>query len=99
MAKNPNDTFGGKIKFLRKRSGYSIKRLSSKLNVNYSYLSKIENGKSVPSEEFITKISEIFNCDKEELLLRAGKIPDDILEILKDNPIEAAEYLRNRFAS
>jgi hypothetical protein len=33
----------------------------------------------------------------EELMIRAGRIPEDILSILRENPKEAAKYLRNRF--
>jgi transcriptional regulator with XRE-family HTH domain len=93
-----NKNFGLILKELRQREGLSIKNLGSKLDINYSYISKIENDHSIPSEDFIGKIAELFDYDKEELMLRAGKIPDDIVDIIKQNPKEAAEYLRNNFA-
>ncbi len=93
-----NKKFGLILKQLRQKEGLSIKNLGSKLDINYSYISKIENDHSIPSEDFIGKIAELFDYDKEELMLRAGKIPDDILDIIKQNPKEAAEYLRNNFA-
>jgi len=93
-----NKNFGHILKDLRKKKGLSIKRLSSQLDVNYSYISKLENNHSNPSEDFILKIAQLFDYDKEELMLRAGKVPDDILAILTDNPKEAADFLRKKFS-
>lgn len=89
--------FGIRIKRLRKRHGYSLKTLANSLKVNYTYLSKIENNRSIPSEEFIEKIAQVFNYDPEELKVRAGKIPEDIRKILRDNPKTVIDYLRREF--
>lgn len=93
---NDNE-FGKTFRKLREEKGYSIKKLAGSLQVNYTYLSKIENSKSIPSDEFIDKIAEIFNVDAEELKVQAGKIPDDVKRIIKDNPKEVIEYLRGKF--
>jgi transcriptional regulator with XRE-family HTH domain len=90
-------SFGDTVRHLREKKGYSIKNLAGPLDVNYTYLSKIENNKSIPSEEFIEKIAHIFNCDPEELKARAGKIPEDIKKILRENPRNAIDYLRRQF--
>ena len=90
--------FGHILKELRKKRGLSIKRLSSHLDVNYSYISKLENNHSNPSEEFVFKIADLFSYDQEELMLRAGKVPNDLLEILINNPKEAADFLRKKFS-
>lgn len=92
-----NNTMGPLLKSMRKNQGMSIKKLSTKLKVNYTYISKLENNKSQPSEDILSKFSDIFGYDKEELLIRAGKIPDDLLEIFRDNPKEAANFLREKF--
>ena len=97
MENTDKETFGTILKKIRKRKGIGIKKLSSRLNMSHGYISKIENNKSLPSEEFIRKISDIFEYDNEELMIRAGKIPEDILSILRENPKEAAKYLRNQF--
>jgi len=93
-----NNSLGTLLKSFRKKSGLSIKNLSNHLDVNYTYISKIENDKSMPSEEILSKIASIFNYDKEELLIRAGKIPEDIIDILRENPKEAANFLRRKFS-
>lgn len=97
MTKGKSKAFGAFFKKIRKGKGYSIKQLSPRLDVNYSYLSKIENGHSTPSEDFIDRISIFFEIDKEELMVRAGKVPDDILSILQNNPNSAISFLRKEF--
>ena len=94
MAKN---TFGEKCRELRKRQGQGIKSLANDLTVNYTYLSKIENNRTSPSEDFIEKMARVFNYDVEELKILAGKIPEDIRTIFKENPREAVAYLRSAF--
>jgi transcriptional regulator with XRE-family HTH domain len=89
--------FGDRVRGLREKQGLSIKNLAKTLEVNYTYLSKIENNKSIPSEELIEKLAHVFNCDPEELKIRAGKIPEDIARIFREHPQEAMDYLRREF--
>ena len=91
-------SFGKKVRELREAKNYSIKKLATALGVNYTYVSKIENNKSIPSSELIEKLAMVFNVDINELKLQAGKIPDDVLDILKSNPKKVIEYLRREFA-
>ena len=90
--------FGSILKKLRLKEGIGIKRLAPVLELNYTYLSKLENNSANPSEDVIYRVANYFKYDKEELLLAANKIPDDVRRILRDNPREAIEFLRNKFA-
>ncbi len=77
--------FGAKLRELRTKAGLSLRELASKVNVDFTYLSKIENGVlPPPSDKVIRQLAETLNADKDELLTLAGKIPSDIAEILKD---------------
>jgi transcriptional regulator with XRE-family HTH domain len=89
--------FGKKLKLLRNKKGIGIKPLAEKLDVNYTYLSKIENDKAIPSKETIKRMSTYFNVDVDELMILADKIPDDVERILRENPKEAIQYLRRKF--
>jgi transcriptional regulator with XRE-family HTH domain len=88
-----NERFGTKLRELRKAAGLTLRELADKVGVNFSYLSKIENGVlPPPSERVIRQLSRVLNFDKDELLALAGIIPADIAEILKDR--HAREKLR-----
>jgi HTH-type transcriptional regulator, competence development regulator len=97
MKKADKKSFGSFLKKLRLNNGLSIKKLSNELKVNYSYLSKIENGHSLPSDEFIIRLASLYDCDREELLARAGTIPEDIIKIICNNPKEVIGFLRKEF--
>lgn len=89
--------FGQILRRLRSDKKLGIKQLAPDLKVTYSYLSKLESGDVGPSEAFVGRVSEYFRYDKNELLLAAGKVPDDILEILRSNPQDAVQFLRDKF--
>lgn len=90
---------GKKIRELRQKKKIGIKPLAEKLDINYTYLSKIENHKANPSKETVIKIAKYFNCDADELMILADRIPDDIQKILRENSKEAIKYLRKHFSN
>lgn len=91
-------TFGNLLRKLRYQQDIGIKKLAAAINVDYAYLSRIENDKIKPSERAIERISKYFNYSKDELMILGDKIPDDIKAILRENPEEAMSYLREKFA-
>jgi len=91
--------FGKTLKQLRTKRGVSIKKLAPEIGLNYTYISKLENSKVMPSPKVINKLSRYFNYSTDELMLMAGKIPSDIQEILKNNPKEALNILRRKFCA
>lgn len=91
-------TFGSLLRELRNKQDIGIKKLATAIDVDYAYISRIENGKIKPSERVIGRISSYFNYSKDELMILGDKIPEDIKEILKENPEEALSYLREKFS-
>lgn len=91
------EQFGKILRRLRSNRGMGIKRLAPDLGVTYSYLSKLEGGDVNPSEELVGRVSKYFGHDESELLLSAGKVPADVLEILRTHPQDAVNFLRERF--
>ena len=86
--------FGVRLRELRKQAGLTQRELADRVNVDFSYLSKIESGAvPPPSEKVILQLVEALNADKDELTILAGKIPPDIAQILK-NP-ETLQHLRS----
>lgn len=92
-------TFGEVLRQLRTKTGLGIKSLAPELGVTYSYLSKLENNEVGPSEKMVDRVARHFRYDRNRLLLAAGKVPQDIIEILRNNPDEAVRFLRERFGT
>ncbi len=89
--------FGDILRGLRTKAGLGIKSLAPELDVTYSYISKLENNELRPSKEFIQRVAEYFDYDNDRLLLAAGRVPAEVLEILREHPEEAIEFLREHF--
>ncbi|MFC1901389.1 tetratricopeptide repeat protein [Chloroflexota bacterium] len=77
--------FGTRLRELRTTAGLSLRELAERVGVNFTYLSKIENGAlPPPSEKVIRQLAESLKANKDELLILAGIIPRDITAILKE---------------
>jgi transcriptional regulator with XRE-family HTH domain len=85
------------VRDLRKKKGVGLKRMAPEIEVEYTYLSKIENGYVLPSADVLNRIARYLDYDKDELMILADRMPADIRDILRDNPREALEFLRERF--
>lgn len=83
-------TFGERIRGLRKAQNLTLRALAVKLKINFTYLSKIENGKldfgDYPSEDLIRKLAKFLGTDADELLLLAEKIPPHIKKRVIERP-------------
>lgn len=89
-------TFGRTILKARKQNGYSQRDLAKLLGVNYSYLSKLENNRAdyPPKEEIIRGLASHLHLDAEELIVLAGRLPQQYEEFLKQNYKEMPALLR-----
>jgi len=87
-------TFGKKLRDLRKAKGLSQRALAEIVDINFTYLSKIENEKldfaQFPSEQLIRSLAAALDADVDELLLLAQKIP----ELIRKRVIERPDAFR-----
>lgn len=60
--------FGDKLKQLRQARGLSQPELAEAASIEQSYLSKLENGRSVPSAEVLRKLMAALDVSMEQLL-------------------------------
>src|SRR5262245_17315343 len=69
-------TFGETIKELRIQRRMTQREFAESLNVNFTYISKIENDKLevLPSEDLIRRMAKLLGTDAEDLLDLAGKL-------------------------
>ena len=79
---------GSRIRELRKTKGMSQRDLADRANIDFTYLSKIENGKVEPPSEIKIKIiAKELGVDPEELLSLAGKVSSEqIRKAVESNP-------------
>ena len=60
--------FGDKLKTLRHQRGWTQPEAAEQVGIEQSYLSKLENGKSLPSPDMFDRILETFELDEAELM-------------------------------
>lgn len=83
-------SFGERVRELRKAKELTLRDVAAKVGINFTYLSKIENGKldfsDYPSEKLIRKLGKALSGDTDELLLLAEKVPDRIRKRVLERP-------------
>lgn len=89
---------GKHLRDLRKKKQKSLKKAAPELEVSPSYLSKMENGKVMPSQQTAERLANYYDTDVESLNVMAGRLPEDVIDILQGNPAEAIKFLRERFS-
>lgn len=80
-------TFGEILREKRRLAGISQRQLAESVGVDFSYISKLENGRMPsPAADTIVRIAARISCASEELLAAGQKLPDGVGSILSGNP-------------
>jgi HTH-type transcriptional regulator, competence development regulator len=88
-------TFGERLRQLRLERRMNQRTLAAKVHIDFTYLSKIENGKMAPpSADTIVRLAKALNTDADELLLLANKVPEDLKPVITQSPALPA-FLRS----
>ena len=89
------ETFGQKIRQLRKAKQITQSELADAIGVDFTYISKMENGKGVrlPSEATIRRLAKFLDTDAEALILSAKKVPQNFRETIANDKL-IADFLR-----
>ncbi|MCR4411658.1 MAG: helix-turn-helix domain-containing protein [Thermoguttaceae bacterium] len=94
MTKKKPTHFG---QFLReKREGrYSLRQFAKLVGVSPTYLSQVEQGKLLPpTADRVKRMAELLGENPDEWIAMAGRVPEDLPEIIQQQPTEAPELLR-----
>ena len=95
--------FPDRLRELRRAARLSQRALAERVGVDFTYLSKIENGRVEPpsegvllriAKELASKLGKDETALADELITLAGKIPSDLAETLSRNP-EVVRLLRS----
>jgi transcriptional regulator with XRE-family HTH domain len=88
------ETFGQKLRTLRRAAGITQRELAKKVGVDFSYISKLENDRlPPPAADTAVKISGALGITPDELVAATGKIPPQIQQSVGSSPA-AIRFLR-----
>jgi transcriptional regulator with XRE-family HTH domain len=87
MSEKVSMTFGKRVRELRLKEHLSQRDLAGQVGVDFTYLSKIENGiVDPPSDSVIKKIAKVLEVDTEELLALAAKVsPNEFRDVVEED--------------
>ncbi len=64
-----------------------LRDIAKMIGVSPTYQSKVERDEfPPPAEDKVRKIAEIIKCDADDLLARAGRVPSELTDIIRQHP-------------
>lgn len=85
--KSKNQEIGNFVAKLRAQKGLSMAQLAVRVGINPIYLSQVERGLRLPSDEVIQNIAEFFALDENDLFDMVGRVPLVVREELENQSI------------
>ncbi len=82
------------IRKRREAMGISQAALATQIGVDKSFLSLVESGKRIPTEEHVSDLCDILGLPAELLLLQAGRLPKDVQHAIDDDATAVAAAVR-----
>jgi len=75
--------FGAKLRELRQKKGLTLRALAEAAGVDFTYLSKIENGRLdyLPGAETIRDLAQALDIEAIGLLQLANKVPPELAKL------------------
>lgn len=95
-----NKTFGEYVRkrreeLLRSNPNYTVRKLAAMIDIQPSYVSKVERGEvPPPSEATIVRLAEALQEDPDVLLAMAGKVSAELREVIVKRPKLFADVIR-----
>jgi transcriptional regulator with XRE-family HTH domain len=94
MARNLK-TFGQVLREKRIEKGYSLRKFAELVGISPTYLSQVEQGNvDPPTAERVRRMAEILGENPDEWIALAGRVPEDLPEIIQKQPTEVPDLLR-----
>lgn len=80
-----SEKFGPYIREQRDAKGMSLRELAKAAGVSPTFMSKVETENWKPKEEKLRKIAQVLGIDGADLVARAGRVPSDLSDIIKEH--------------
>jgi transcriptional regulator with XRE-family HTH domain len=78
------------VRQLRHAKGWSLRDLAEKVDVGFTYLSRVENERlnfgDYPSDALIHRLADALEADEDELLILAKRVPERIRKRVLQRP-------------
>src|SRR5579862_6352894 len=95
MAKMASKSFGEELRDRRRTAGLSQRELAAQADLDFSYISKLENDRlPPPAADTVAKLAKIVGGSPEELLALTGKLRQEVHEAVGSSPA-AQEFLEH----
>lgn len=88
--------FGDVLREKRVAKGFSLRKFAELIDVSPTYLSQVEQSKveRPPTAERIRKMAQYLDENADTLIALAGRVPEDVSEIVQSSPTQMPELLR-----
>lgn len=95
MRKQQSTEFGDLVRKLRLGLGLSLRRFAELVGISPTYASQIEKGKLPPPPlDRIRAMAKVLEYPENELIALAGRVPEDLPNIIRERPAEMAAIIR-----
>lgn len=93
---DPRRVFGDLLRATRVAKGYSLRKFAEAVDLSPTYVSQLEQGKleRPPTAERVRSMAQLLGQDADEWIALAGRVPDDVTEIIKSEPQAMPALLR-----
>jgi transcriptional regulator with XRE-family HTH domain len=82
-----DQTFGTALRNCRRGAGLTQRELAEHSGLDFSYISKLENGRlPPPAADTVVALCSILSVPPEELLALTGKLPSDVQATVSTSP-------------
>ncbi|WDI40481.1 helix-turn-helix domain-containing protein [Bremerella sp. P1] len=87
--------FGKILRARRLEMKFSLRTFAKMSGVSPTYLSQVEQGNvDPPTAERVSRMAELLEANVDEWISLAGRVPEDLPEIIQRNPTAMPELLR-----
>lgn len=88
-------SFGDYVRSVRQQREISLRKMAQMMDVSFAYLSRVERGlHPPPTEDRCRQMAEILDVDPDDLISRAGRVPRDVAEIIRSDPVSWVRRIR-----
>jgi HTH-type transcriptional regulator, competence development regulator len=89
------ETFGQYIRRRRMEKQFTLREFARLVGVSPTYMSQVEQDVAdPPTAERVRKMAELLDENADELIAMAGRLPEDLPEIIQKRAAEMPELLR-----